>query len=90
MAAEHDATRDLCTHGHTALTAPLMDRDALAAHVVAGIEHPDRYAEIRHRAAQTVRDRSDVDVVGPRLAAWLERIAAGELDATVDPFWPLG
>ena len=81
VAPDHAAARDLVEDGVTGLLAPLNDPDALAARVLEGIERPDAHRELRRRAAASVRARSEIGVVGPRVDAWWRRLASGDLSA---------
>jgi glycosyltransferase involved in cell wall biosynthesis len=71
VAADHAATRDLCTHGETARMAPQTDPDALAEQVLLGLEDTAENDAIRRRAAETVHARSAIERVGPRFDAFL-------------------
>lgn len=71
VAADHAATRDLCTHGETGRMAPQTDPDALAEQVLLGLEPTAHNDQIRARAASTVRARSAIEHVGPKFAAFL-------------------
>jgi len=78
VAADHAASRDLMEDGQTALLAPQTDPQALAERVVEGIERHAELAPLRERAARFVQQTSDIEVVGPQIAAWFRQVAGTE------------
>lgn len=76
VAADHAATRDLCEHGVNARMAPLLDLDGLAEQVVLGLATSAENDALRSRAAETVRERSSIDVLGPAFARFLEAVGS--------------